>query len=202
MHVVQTEEAMGGSDLEHPVGDLPLHSGDVFVIPELRHFLVPVLEQAEPLAVLQLLVRHKVELLLQLLQAEVVGSRDLSAAGDLVGTDHRFSSPEPEVFGAAESSELWPDTHLQQLHDGGVFRIVGVEPRLRRPLADFLHVVESRRPDVGDGVKAAQTTETKSKEPDELDNQQIGRHIDVSQILRVKNDNNSSIFLKIKHFNF
>ena len=52
----------------------------------------------------------------------------------------------------------YSDTHFQQLHDGAIFGVVGVQPRLCCPLSNFFHVIESRCPDICDGIKTVQAT--------------------------------------------
>lgn len=126
------------SDLEHLLCDLPLHRRNVFVIAELWDAAVPQPQQAEPLRLLQLLVRGKVELLLQLLQAEILGSCHLSAGGHLP-TSKQLQEADPDA-----TSRLFAnlrESHLQKLHDGGVLRVVGIQSGPRCPFSDFLHVV-------------------------------------------------------------
>lgn len=69
--------------MEHLICDLPLHSGDTLVVAELSDFLVPQFEQTESSRSVQLLIGHKVKLLLQLFQTEVFWSGHLSTTGHL-----------------------------------------------------------------------------------------------------------------------
>lgn len=53
-------------------------------------------------------------------------------------------------------------THFKQLHDGGIFWIVGIQSWLCGPLPDFFHVVKSRCSNISDSIKMTDKTETKS----------------------------------------
>lgn len=71
------------TDLEDFVIHLSLHRRNTFVISKLCHLLVAELEQTKPPGAPELLVHHKVELLLELFQSKVVWSGHLSTAGHL-----------------------------------------------------------------------------------------------------------------------
>lgn len=134
------------ADLEHLISHLPLHSRDALVISKLWNSPVPQSEEAKPLGLLQLLICHKVKLLLQLFQAEILGRRHLSAAGDLPQHRHKRSN-----YRSSPPSCTTPnsrDAYFQKLHDGGVLRVVGIQSGLRGPLSDFFHVIQSRCSDI------------------------------------------------------
>lgn len=80
------------ADLEHLISDLPLHSRNALVISKLWNSPVPQSEEAKPLGLLQLVICHKVKLLLQLFQPEIFRRRYLSAAGDLPQHRHKRSN--------------------------------------------------------------------------------------------------------------
>lgn len=98
------------ADLKHPVSDLPLLSRNELGVSELCHSLAPQLEHSESFWPFQLFVAHKVKLLLQMFQTEVVWSGDLSTSGHL--TNHRTNTSCLGECGSSSSScvrheEVW-----------------------------------------------------------------------------------------------
>lgn len=152
------------TDLKHPVRDLPLLSRNELVASKLCHSLVPQLEHSESFGPFQLFVAHKVKLLLQMFQTEVVWSGYLAASGHL--TNHRTKTSSSGECGPSSSSlraaPEEPGTYFKQLHDGGILRIVGVQTRLRCPFTDFFRIIQSRCTDVRHSIQVAKTTKGSS----------------------------------------
>lgn len=158
------------TDLEQLLCDLPLHRRNILVIAELRDAAVPQPQQAEPPGLFQLLVRGKIELFLQLLQAEILRSRHLGAGGHLPMHKQLPAANPDATFWRFKN--LW-ESHLQKLHNGCVLRVIGIESGLLGPFSDFLHVVQTWRSNVWDGVLLAQTTEHKHTDWNKINNKYL-----------------------------